>query len=368
MLASPSETLLRLLALLLRLALFITGRTLLAVTGNMVWLVTVMAQAVLHIVGILLIRKSCRQLGLGRTSRTTTRSLALSTHRLGRLRSLALGQTCLNSRPLKSCILSDGIECCPTLTHRISAAHLLQVRLEPSSIPLDLDTLVSDLITKINHGLVKLDIVLVHTLGPLGQLVPGIPVRLNGSTETIAPDHGLAEERTRVSDKRTRIRTTRIRSRVGCLPCLPRRHPKGPRLTIQVGRRNTQILCVRRCIEIFLNHRQPLTNVRPTLLVLELRRSSSPCDRVGIRSSDLVLSTAQSIVQIRDAILVALILMSQHNQRHWSILKRQSQCLSSNPLTISTESLPVCLELRTRTIGKIRYHWRRWWRNMWNSI
>src|SRR6476620_144609 len=118
-----------------------------AITGNMAWLVTLMAQAVLHIVGILLIRKSCRQLGLGRTSRTTTRSLALSTHRLGRLRSLALGQTCLNSRPLKSCILSDGIECCPTLTHRVSAAHLLKVRLEPSSIPLDLDSLVSDLIT-----------------------------------------------------------------------------------------------------------------------------------------------------------------------------------------------------------------------------
>src|SRR3569623_2265578 len=110
----------------------------------MAWLVTLVTQAILHIVSILLISESCRQLGLGRASRTSAAGcLALSSHRPGRLRRLALGQTFGHNRPHQRCILSNIIERSPTLTRGGRSTHLPDVRLKSRSLLLNLDSLIS---------------------------------------------------------------------------------------------------------------------------------------------------------------------------------------------------------------------------------
>jgi hypothetical protein len=122
-----------------------------------------------------------------------------------------------------------------------------------------------DLITKVSKCLSKGDVVITNIhIGQHLQIVPVIPVNLGLVKDAIFPDHGLAEECPGI---------IRLIPSVGSLVSIILRLEVRPRLAVQKGADNTQLMAIIARPGIILQNRKPLANLHILILVLIIRKS-----------------------------------------------------------------------------------------------
>jgi hypothetical protein len=161
---------------------------------------------------------------------------------------LFLSMSLLDNWPLQCRILYYLLESSPTGTSKGCSAQLVQIILKTSTILFDFNLLVCDELSQIrSKGLLKIDVVLGDVLRrTLPKTVPGIPMFPVQILETI------------VCFRKTPQGSPGLSISMSGLIRLVHTSPQGPRITLQIGECQSDIICILDGTKIIFDNRQPL--------------------------------------------------------------------------------------------------------------